>query len=645
MIRSVRIKDHYAEQQMFMQRALGAGVIIVLAICILIARLIYLQIVRYDYFLDQSQGNRIRNEPIPPNRGLILDRNGIALGLNAPSYQLELTREQVPDLEGTLQRLAALSLLDRSDVPRFMKDILGRRSFEPVPLKLQLNDDELARFAVRRQDFPGVDVQPRMTRYYPLSASGVHALGYVSAISVEDQKSIDVDEYAGTTLIGKSGVEKTYEPELHGKTGYQELLVNAQGRHVEHAGVKITDLKRREPIAGNDLYLTIDQHVQQAAEEMLRGKRGAAVAIDPSNGDVIALVSTPGFDPNFFSRGISRTDYVKLKDDPDIPLYNRALQGTYPSGSTIKPFLALAGLRYGVIEPDRTWFCKGRFNLPNVNRVHRDWKPAGHGYVDMYSAIQHSCDTYFYQLSDLIGIDRIHDFLTEFGFGQTTKIDIGGDRAGLVPSTEWKRRVYKEPWYRDETVSVGIGQGYLSVTPIQLASATATLAARGQKFKPRLVHAIRDAVTGQIRELPPQSLPPVPISEPKMWDVIFQGMQMVMKPGGTGAASAVGAPYSMAGKTGTAQVFTVGQNEKYSEKGLNERLLDHGLFVGYAPVEAPKIAIAVVIENGKHGAAAALISRRMMDVYLLSPEELKALDAKRKPATLTAPPVSSGDDE
>jgi penicillin-binding protein 2 len=645
MIRTARIKDHYAEQQLFMQRALGAGAMILIAICILIARLIYLQIVRYDYFLDQSLGNRIRNEPIPPNRGLILDRNGIALGLNAPSYQLELTRDQVPDLEGTLQRLAALSLLDRSDVPRFKKDILGRRGFETVPLKLQLNDEDLARFSVRRQDFPGVEVQPRMTRYYPLGASGVHALGYVSAISIDDQKSIDMDEYAGTTLIGKSGVEKTYEPDLHGKTGYQELLVNAQGRHVERVGVKIADLKRREPVAGNDLYLTIDQHVQQAAEELLRGKRGAAVAIDPKNGDVIALVSTPGFDPNFFSRGISRTDYVKLKDDPDIPLYNRALQGTYPSGSTIKPFLALAGLRYGVIAPDTAWYCKGRFNLPNVNRVHRDWKPQGHGYVNMYSSIQHSCDTYFYQLSDLIGIDRIHDFLAEFGFGKTTQLDVGGDRPGLLPSTEWKRRVYKQPWYRDETVSVGIGQGYLSVTPIQLASATATLAARGQKFKPRLVHAIRDSVTGQVRELPPQSLPPVPISEAAMWDVIFQGMQMVMKPGGTGAASGAGASYSIAGKTGTAQVFTVAQNEKYSEKGLNERLLDHGLFVAFAPVESPKIALVVVLENGKHGTAAAVIARRMLDVYLLSPEELKAQDAKRKPLAVAPAATTSGDDE
>jgi penicillin-binding protein 2 len=634
MFRSARIKDHYAEQQLFMRRAFVAGALILIAICILVGRLIYLQIVRYDYFLDLSQGNRIRIEPIPPNRGLILDRNGIALGLNTPSYQLGLTREQVPNLDDTLQRLAVLTLVDRADVPRLKKDILARRSFETVPLRLQLTEDELARFAVRQQDFPGVEIQPRMARYYPLGPSAVHALGYVSAISVEDQKTIDMDEYAGTTLMGKSGVERTYERELHGKTGYQELLVNAQGRRQDPVGAKISDLKRTESIAGKDLYLTIDQRVQQATEELLRDKRAAAVAIDPSNGDIITFVSTPGFDPNLFSRGISRADFVRLKDDPDRPMIDRALQGVYPSGSTIKPFMGLAALHYGVVTSEQTIYCPGQFRLRNVARPWRDWKPAGHGYMDVGHAIQQSCDTYFHTVADLMGIDRIHEFLSLFGFGATTGIDIGGDKTALLPSREWKQRVYKQPWYPGETVNVGTGQGYLSVTPIQLAQATAILSKHGQGFKPRLVRAMRDPTTGGVSEVAPIPLKPIAIRTPELWDAVIKGMELVVKPGGgTAWLAAQGAQYSSAGKTGTAQVFSVSQYEdiKALSSRVAERLRDHGLYIAFAPVDNPKIAVAVVIENGEHGTAAAAIVRRIFDVYLLSPEELKAQDAKRKP--------------
>ncbi|MBC7982347.1 MAG: penicillin-binding protein 2 [Candidatus Obscuribacterales bacterium] len=648
---TVRIKDHYAEQHLFFRRALVIGGGALLAILVLIGRLVWLQIVQYDYFFELSQGNRIRNKPLPPNRGLILDRNGVALGLNAPSYQLELTREQVPNLDNTLQGLASLALLDRADLPQLKKDILSRRGFETVPVKLQLNDDELARFAVRQQDFPGVEIQPRMTRYYPLAGSAVHATGYVSAISIEDQKNIDVDDYAGTTLIGKSGVERAYEKELHGTTGYEQLLVNAQGRRVEPEGLRLLDLKRKEPVAGNDLYLTIDQRVQQAAEEMLRGRRAAAVAIDPDNGDVIALVSTPGFDPNLFARGIAREDYRALTSDPDLPLYDRALRGTYASASTIKPFMGLAGLQYGVIESNETWYCRGQFRLPNVSRPWRDWKPAGHGNLDLAGAIQQSCDTYFYQVADLLGIDRIHAFLSQFGFGAATGIDIGGDKTGILPSTEWKRRAFQknkdmQTWYRGETVSVGIGQGYLSITPVQLAHATATLAKRGQRFKPRLVRAIRDPVTGALREIAPLPLPSVQVKAPQMWDVVFKGMQMVTKPGGTASVSAMGAQYLIAGKTGTAQVINVGQNEnmKAFTARLAERLKDHGLFVAFAPAENPRLAVAVVIENGEHGSTAALIARRMFDAYFLTAEALKEQDAKGKSPGLTSI-AASGDDE
>ena len=648
---TVRIKDHYAEQHLFFRRAIVIGGGALLAILILIGRLIWLQIIQYDHFFDLSQGNRIRNIPLPPNRGLILDRNGVAIGLNAPSYQLELTREQVPNLDSTLQALAALSLLDRADLPALRKDILGRRSFEAVPVKLQLNDDELARFAVRQQDFPGVEIQPRMTRYYPLAGSAVHATGYVSAISAEDQKNINMDDYAGTTLIGKSGVERAYEKELHGETGYEQMLVNAQGRRVEREGLRMLDLKRKEPTAGNDLYLTIDQRVQQATEEILRGRRAAAVAIDPNNGDVIALVSTPGFDPNLFARGIARDDYRALTSDPDLPMYDRALRGTYASASTIKPFMGLAALQYGVIESQEAWYCRGNFRLPNVSRPWRDWKPQGHGTLDLAGAIQQSCDTYFYQVADLMGIDRIHSFLSQFGFGMSTGIDVGGDKTGILPSTDWKRRAFQknkdmQTWYRGETVSVGIGQGYLSVTPVQLAHATAALAKRGQRFQPRLVRAIRDPVTGAMREIPPVPLKSVEVKAPEMWDPIFRGMQMVMKPGGTAVVSASGAQYTIAGKTGTAQVINVGQNEnmKAFTARLAERLKDHGLFVAFAPVDNPTLAVAVVVENGEHGSTAALVARRMFDAYFLSPEALKEQDAKGKSPGFHTPPAN-GDDE
>src|SRR5882757_2970633 len=455
MARNARIKDHYNEQRLFVQRCFIAAILIACGIFALIARLVWLQIVRYDYFTEQSTGNRIRIEPLPPSRGLIFDRAGIPLALNAPSYQLELTREQVPDLEGTLQGLADLQLLDREDLPALKRDILRRRSFEAVPVKLSLDDEELARFAVRRQNFPGVEIKPRLSRNYPLSVSGVHALGYVGIISEAEQKVLDPDQYAGTALVGKAGVEKRYEPQLHGAAGYQQLLVNAQGRRVDQVGRSLANLQRKEPTAGNDLYLTIDERLQSAVESMLREKkidpttgktyedqkRAAVVAIDPSNGDVLAFVSTPGFDPNLFGRGLSGKQYRELTEDPDKPMYDRVMRGAYPSGSTIKPFMAMAGLYYNVIAPEDTHFCPGYFRLPGVSRPWTDLKR--HGAVDMRTAIKVSCDVYFYSLASVLGIDRIHDYLSEFGFGAITGIDIDGEQKAVLPSTEWKRQYFK----------------------------------------------------------------------------------------------------------------------------------------------------------------------------------------------------------
>jgi penicillin-binding protein 2 len=647
MSRSVRIKDHHAEQRLFEGRAIAAAVIMVIALGSVIARLVWLQVIQYDYFADLSQGNRIKVEPIPPNRGLILDRNGLPLATNAPSYQLELTREQVADIDATLLGLSQLGLLDNADFPSLKKDIRSRRSFEAVPVKLQLTDEELARFAARRYQFPGVEIRPRLTRYYPLGASSVHAIGYVGAISEDDEKTLDLNEYAGTTLTGKSGVEKAYERELHGRAGVQQLLVNAQGRTVERIGKEAVRLERREPIAGNDLFLTIDLRVQQVAEEALRGQRAAAVAIDPTSGDILAFVSTPAFDPNLFARGLTRPQYLALTEDPDRPMYDRALRGVYPPGSTVKPLFAIAALESGVVTAHDTRFCRGMWSSPGYGRARRDWKPGGHGTVDMRRALATSCDIYFFDMARLMGIDRMAGVLGRFGLGAPTGIDIEGERSGILPSTEWKKRAYKKPefqvWFPGDTISVGIGQGQMLVTPLQLANAIAALSSKGQRFKPRLVRAVRDVQTGKIREITPEPLAPVKVNDPGEWDVAQGGMfDVVNAPHGTARSYLAPAPeYKMAGKSGTAQVFTVSINEKIRKaKDLEEHLRDHALFVSFAPFDAPKIAVAVVVENAPGGgsAFAAPIARRILDRYLLTDDQWDEQEAKRKPAAPVATP-------
>lgn len=653
MSRSVRIKDHHAEQRLFDQRAIVAAGLIALAIFGVIARLVWLQVVRYDYFVDLSQGNRIKIEPIPPNRGLILDRNGVPLATNAPSYQLELRREQVPDLDGTLNSLAAIGLLEADDIPAIKKDIRGRRIFDAVPIKLQLNEEELAKFAARRHEYPGVDIKPRLTRFYPLGVSSVHATGYVGAISEEDKKTLNIDDYAGTTLTGKSGVEKAYEKELHGTAGLQQLLVNAQGRTVERVGRAAVDLVRKDPIAGNDLFLTLDHHVQQVAEEALRGQRASAVAIDPANGDVLAFVSTPAFDPNLFARGLSRAQYLALTEDPERPMFDRALRGVYPPGSTIKPVMAMAAIESGVVVEHSTRFCRGAYRMPGVSRPWRDWKRGGHGTVDARKALATSCDVYFYDVANLMGIDRIHDYLDQFGLGAITGIDIPGEKTGILPSTAWKRQAFKrkelQTWFPGETVSVGIGQGYMSATPLQLAHVVATIAARGQRFKPRLVKAVRDATTGKQRELAPSPLPPVNVPDPHLWDIVIGGMvDVINAPYGTARPYVSGTPYLMAGKSGTAQVFTVAANERMRKAGeLADHLRDHVLFIAFAPADAPmpKIAVAVAVENARPppgsnttggGSIAAPVARRIIDSYLLTPEQWQEQEVKRKAAAEAA---------
>jgi penicillin-binding protein 2 len=481
---------------------------------------------------------------------------------------------------------------------------------------------EMARFAVHRYEFTGVDIRTRLTRHYPLGAMAVHAIGYVAAISEQDLTRIDTAAYSGTTLIGKVGVEGSYENELHGKAGFRQVLVNASGRPVDRQGAFTPHLETRPPVAGRDLILSIDARVQRVAEEGLAGRRGAVVAIDPRNGDVIALASTPTFDPNGFARGLSVSKFDALQDDIDKPLLNRALRGAYPSGSTIKPAIALAGLTYHVVNPAKPEFCAGVFHLPGSRLQFREGKTGRHGYVDMEHAIAKSCDVYFYGLSATIGAQRIADFLAPFGYGSLTGIDIGGEKPGLLPSPAWKRRAFKraadQVWFPGETVNFGVGQGYLLVTPLQLAHIVSVLAERGKSYRPRLVATIRDA-TGRFIKIASVTNPSVRGVSEADWTLVQKGMVGATTYGTAAYTAGKNPTYSIAGKTGTAQVFTVSRAVRLTDK-VSDRLKDHSWFIAYAPAEAPTIAVAVLVENGGFGAAvAAPIARKVMDAWILTP--------------------------
>jgi penicillin-binding protein 2 len=626
-MRRVRIKDDALEQRMFTRRAVVAAGIVIALLLLLSGRAFWLQVMQHTHYVELSQGNRARIEPLPASRGIIYDRAGRVIAENTPAYQLELIREQAGDLDLTLARLGRLGLLEREDIGRVRQLVLSRRTFEAVPILLQLDDEDIARYAVHRHELPGVFLETRMARHYPYGPLGAHALGYVGTISEEDLARVDRERYFGTGVIGKTGIERAYEDELLGVSGYREVLVNAEGRPVKELAGADSQMQTHEPEAGRELRLTIDIELQRVAEEAMAGRRGAVVAIDPSSGDVLVFASLPSFDPNGFARGISSGDYLALTENPDQPLFNRVLRGTYPPGSTIKPLMALAGLEYDVIRPTDTVYCPGHYSLPGSRHRFRDFKREGHGTMDMKNAVMQSCDVYFYRLANTLGIDRIHDAMVRMGFGAPTGIDIEGERGGIMPSPAWKKTAFavreQQVWFPGETVIVGIGQGYWTATMLQLAKATALLANRGRHFRPRLVRALVDPETGAVEEKQPQALPPVELKDPESWETIVDAMVAVTSgPRGTALRMARGATYSIAGKTGTAQVFSVGQTEKYNEKDVAERLRDHALFIAFAPADVPKLAIAVLVENGGFGsAAAAPIARAVFDAYLLPKAE------------------------
>lgn len=626
--RRAQIKNSFAENRLFTVRSVIAGIFASVLLFTVAARLFYLQVLKFEYYSELSQGNRIRTEPIPPSRGLILDRNGLVLADNAPAFNLELVREQVGDakaVDATLAQLVGIGVLRAEEVSGIRRIVLSHKVYESVPVKLQMDEEEMARFAVHRFQFSGVDIHPRLARHYPLKEIGVHAIGYVSAINDEDLKTIDSAEYAGTSLIGKLGVERAYEAQLHGKPGFREILVNAAGRPVERVGEYAPQLHSRAPVAGEDLVLGMDLRVQKVAEEALAGKRGAVVALDPKTGDVIALASTPGFDPNDFVKGLSVQQYSALSNNIDVPLLNRALRGAYPPGSTVKPLYALAAQKFGAMTPTQQEYCNGIFTLPGSAHQYRDDKK--HGSLDMRRAISVSCDVYFFRVADRLRIEKMAPFMTAFGYGVLTGIDIPGEKPGLYASPEWKKRAFKKPadqvWFPGETISMGIGQGPITVTPLQQAHFAAEIAESGKLVvQPRLVAGIREPGSDVVKTRSPVIMEPIDIGTEDEWNVVHDGMLgAVYGPGGTAYAVGVGSKYKIAGKTGTAQVIAIKQNEKYHANEVEERNRDHAWFIAYAPSDDPTIAVSVLVENGGFGAAAAApIARKVLDAYILGPD-------------------------
>jgi penicillin-binding protein 2 len=610
----VELKNHQRELFNFRLRLLvGMGFVLVL-LAILLARFVYLQGIRYDYYQTMAERNRISIMPIVPNRGLILDRNGVVLAHNISGYTLEITPSKVDNLPYTLDELAKLVNITPSDRKRFKKLQAESHNFETLMIHSHLTDEEVARFAAQQYRFPGVEIKARLFREYPYLDKTAHLLGYIGHINQDDQDKLEesntLANYRGTDYIGKTGLEQYYENELHGTTGIEQVEVDSAGR-----AVRI--LSRTPPISGNTLILSIDAKLQEIAEQAFGDYRGALVAIDPNNGEVLAFVSLPGYDPSLFIDGIDEESWRVLNDSPDHPLNNRALRGQYPSGSTIKPFMALAGLFYHTRSATQTISDPGFYTLSGSSHQYRDWKKGGHGSVDMFKAIVVSCDTYFYGLAVDMGIDNIHQFLSRFGFGQKTGIDLEGESSGLLPSQEWKMKHFKQRWYAGDTVSVGIGQGYSLVTPMQLAAATATLANNGIAYKPHFLKAVKNSVSNELLKMENKPALNLGLSTADI-DLVKRAMVAVTQPGGTAVAASAGALYHIAGKTGTAQVVGIKQGEKYDASKLGERHRDHAWFISFAPAENPKIVVVVLAENGGHGGGtAAPIARKVMDYYLL----------------------------
>lgn len=606
--RSKPLKESRHEAGLFRRRALVGMVLVLLSLSALASRFAWLQVERHDEFSARSEANRVLRRPLPPARGLIYDRRGVLLAENVAAFRLEVTPEQAGDLEQMLAQLARVVPLSADDIARFHSLRRGKRGYQSVPLRMKLSEEEIARFSVNRWAFPGVDVVPYLTRSYPQGSHFAHVVGYVGRIDAEDQARLDRSQYAGTTHIGKTGIERHYEARLHGRPGYEQVEVNA-----DHRPLRVLD--RVAPVPGENLHLSIDARIQAAAEDAFAGRAGSAVAIDPRNGEVLAALSIPSFDPNPFVNGIGKLEYDALLAAPDRPLMNRILRGRYIPGSTIKPFVGLAGLELDLRRPGDTVLSTGEFRIPGQSRGYRDDRRGGHGRVDLVQAIAQSANTYFYALAHDMGIDRFSQYMAGFGFGAPTGIDLPGEGAGILPSREWKRGHDGQPWYPGETVIAGIGQGYWVVTPLQLASATATLANRGVRHTPHLLREVQTRLDGPLEPVPLEPPAPSLVRRASDWEAVDRGMAMVVSDG-TARGLDRDFPYAIAGKTGTAERFSR-TDETWTSIATSAIERHQVLFIAFTPAESPRFAVAVALEAGRSGGRdAAPIARRMMDAWL-----------------------------
>lgn len=634
MVKNRELRDFVREKRVYQQRMILSLMLFFCLAAILATRYIDLQIFQHARFVTESDRNRIHTLPVAPRRGLIYDRNGVLLAENQPSYNLTLTIERVDNLEELLKDLQQLFDIDNKNIEKFRERIKRRTRYQAVPLKFKLNDDEISRFAVNRYRLNGVEVQAQLVRHYPQGREFSHIVGYVGRINTRDQEKLFVEEknrinYAATDHVGKIGLEKYYESALHGQVGSQYVETNAHGR-------VLRVLQQIDPKPGADLKLTVDARLQKEIHKLLDGRRGSVVVLDVKSGGVLSMVSTPSYDPNLFVTGISSEAFGKLRDSVDLPMFNRALQGQYPPGSTIKPIIGLAGLYYKVVRPDSTVADPGWYQLPNDDRYYRDWKKGGHGdLINLSQAIVESCDVYFYDLAYKLGVDRIHEFSSQFGLGKKTAVDSSSERSGLLPSRAWKRENKRKPWFPGETLNIGIGQGYMLVTPMQLAAATATIASRGDSIRPRFVMGgLNEMPESQQANKSSQLSVALDIANKqqvleKDWQYIHNSMEAVVhSPKGTASAIGVDSMYRMAGKTGTAQVIGIAQDAEYDKEAIAERQRDHALFVGFAPLKNPKVAVAVIVENGGSGStAAAPIARKVFD-WVINNEDSKIKPAK-----------------
>lgn len=604
----IRLKDHALDKRLIHSRLVMTALFVLLLSMVLVARMYYLQVVQYEHHSTLAENNRIHVQPLPPTRGLIYDRNGVILAENRPSFSLTITKERAGDWQTVLQEIVEVLQLDEESLMQFEERVTQvRRPFEPVPILFELSEEQIALIAINQFRLPGVEVAAHLVRHYPKGKSFAHSVGYVGRINEDELKKLDKVSYSGTHHIGKTGVERFYEDELHGEVGYEEVETNARGR-------VLRVLKRDEAQSGKDIYLTLDYELQQVAKKALAGRRGAVVALVPDTGEILAMVSEPSFDPNLFVTGISFKAYGELRDSIDQPLFNRVLRGLYPPGSTIKPMVAIAGLDTGVITPSSKVFDPGFYQLPNNTHKYRNWNRLGDGWVDLDLAIARSNDTYFYDLAYKLGIDNLYKYMHSFGFGQRVALDVFGESAGLMPSRDWKRARYRQAWYPGETLILGIGQGYMQSTPLQLAHATGLMATRGKWIRPHLAKTVGGEPV--VDEAPH---PDIKLSNNKYWESARNGMESVVH-GARGTARKIGenSPYRIAGKSGTAQVVAIKQGEKYDRDKVQERHRDHALFIAYAPADKPQIAVAVMVENGESGSGvAAPVAKKVLDGWLL----------------------------